>query len=167
MSEDKEIWHAYTRSVKPTGSLKKPFKLTIKDKANIKAQKTVATIPAISSARPDNRIVLAPIQFTKKTERSLRQGLVDIDAKLDLHGMTQMQAYAALDRFMTAEVKLGHRTLLIITGKGSLGNSILRLNLPQWLETLPVATHILDLRTAAPRHGGTGAFYIILKRRRD
>jgi DNA-nicking Smr family endonuclease len=187
-SDDKEIWTAYAKGVKRTKSA------TGKSMRHSGESRDIDTLSArksrqnsasharpakISTASVSGDSVWIPafagmtptIAFTRKTERAMRDGSLPLDAKLDLHGMTQSQAFAMLEKFMVAQVKKGNRNLLIITGKGSAGQAsdrgVLRSSLPQWLENLSVATHILSLRQAAPKHGGTGAFYVILKRRRD
>jgi DNA-nicking Smr family endonuclease len=99
-------------------------------------------------------------------ERRLRQGSIAIKARLDLHGMRQDEAHGALESFMTRHAKAGHRSLLIITGKGRGGEGVLRSSLEGWLATLPEAGQILALRPAALKHGGTGAFYVLLRRRK-
>jgi DNA-nicking Smr family endonuclease len=103
----------------------------------------------------------------RKTERRLREGDVALDARLDLHGMTQSQAHAALAGFMKAQAAAGARNLLIITGKGRNNEGVLRTQLTHWLDALPEAALIRDTRQAAARHGGDGAFYVMLKRRRE
>jgi DNA-nicking Smr family endonuclease len=102
----------------------------------------------------------------RKSERRLREGDITLDARLDLHGMTQAEAHAALTDFMKAQAAAGARNLLIITGKGRNNEGVLRLQLTHWLETLPQAALIRDIRLAAPRHGGDGAFYVMLKRQK-
>jgi len=105
--------------------------------------------------------------FDRDTERDLRTGTRRIDARLDLHGMTQSAAHAALTQFMAQAAASDARTLLIITGRGKEGAGVLRANFRTWLDAMPASRHILDIRRAAPRHGGEGAFYILLKKRRD
>jgi DNA-nicking Smr family endonuclease len=185
VNEDIEIWQAYAKGVK---RLEKQLPSAIAKEPNSKrhscgsrnpealsfetvlfSSKTSdignnAWIPAFAGMTPKKQLATL---FDRRREKQLRQGALSIDARLDLHGLTQRQAYTELEKFMAAQVKLGHRNLLVITGKGSMGQSVLRSNLPQWLESLPSAAHILDLRSAAPKHGGAGAFYVILKRPRD
>jgi DNA-nicking Smr family endonuclease len=103
--------------------------------------------------------------FDRRIERSLRLGKIEIEARIDLHGMTQEKAYAALENFMATQAKRGHRHLLIITGKGKNKEGTLRSNLPHWLQSLPETPQILTLRPAAPKHGGEGAFYVMLKKK--
>ena len=100
----------------------------------------------------------------RRAEKELRQGEIEIEARIDLHGMTQAKAYAALARFMAVQVKNRRRKLLVITGKGREGQGVLRQNLRDWLRSLPEAPSLLALRPAAPKHGGDGAFYVVLRR---
>ena len=77
--------------------------------------------------------------------------------------MTSEKAYKALVIFIKQQVKLENRRLLVITGKGS---GILRSSLPNWLTTANLSEQILAFDTAKPKHGGDGAYYILLKRKR-
>jgi DNA-nicking Smr family endonuclease len=99
----------------------------------------------------------------KNTAESFRKGKEPIDAKLDLHGMTQEKAHNALIAFIEKQVKLESRRLLVITGKGS---GILRSALPRWLTAPNLNKSILAFDVAKAKHGGDGAFYILLKRKR-
>jgi DNA-nicking Smr family endonuclease len=118
---------------------------------------------AVAAAKADLR---QPPFLGKSREKALRQGEIEIEARIDLHGMTQARAQTALARFIAAQVKTKRRHVLIITGKGRAGSGILRANLAGWLESLPEAACILALRPAALRHGGDGAWYVILRARR-
>jgi DNA-nicking Smr family endonuclease len=103
----------------------------------------------------------------KNTLTRLKRGEMEITSRIDLHGMTQADAHAALDAFIARGVSRGARLLLVITGKGSGGDGVLRRQLPHWLHAGPHATRILRLEPAHLRHGGTGAWYVYLRRRRD
>jgi DNA-nicking Smr family endonuclease len=102
----------------------------------------------------------------RRTAERLRKGEMAIDRRLDLHGMTQERAHAALDRFVRGAWADGARMLLIITGKGSGGEGVLRRSLPQWLNAGEHAPRVLRMETAQPKHGGGGAFYVLLRRQR-
>lgn len=171
-TDGRDIWQSYAKGVKPVSKRSNKSRDTDKILGENKHRNRIVPLaakPLLStngdSAGIAQRKALPEVQFTKKAERALREGTISIDAKLDLHGMRQTQAYAALEKFMAAQIKRGHRNLLIITGKGSTGQSVLRANLPAWLENL--GAPLLRLAPAALRHGGGGAFYVILKRRRD
>ena len=92
-----------------------------------------------------------------------------IERRIDLHGMTQDHAHATLDRFIAAAWSDGKRMLLVITGKGNVGSGggVLRRSVPRWLAAGDHAARVLRVETAQPRHGGGGALYVLLRRRRD
>jgi DNA-nicking Smr family endonuclease len=99
----------------------------------------------------------------------LRRGQLPIEAVLDLHGMTQDEAHQALDRFVADAHEEGRRVLLVVTGKG-LGRAeggVLRAAVPRWLEEGPCRPKVLAHAPARPKHGGAGALYLLLRRRRE
>lgn len=104
----------------------------------------------------------------RRTAERLRKGAMEIDRRLDLHGMTEAAAHAALDRAVRQAWRDGARVLLVITGKGSVrdGGGVLRRNLPRWVAAGDSAAHVLRIETAQPRHGGGGAYYVLLRRQR-
>lgn len=103
--------------------------------------------------------------FDRATETKMRKGRLPLEGTLDLHGMTQERAFAALLRFVRAAVAQEKRTLLVITGKGARGEGVLRRLLPLWLEEEPfLKSHRLALTPAQPKDGGSGAFYLRLRK---
>ena len=109
-----------------------------------------------------------------KLRRKLMRGQMEIDGTIDLHGMRQTEARAALVRFVNARVNRGDRTILVITGKGLkktdetatviVERGILRSMLPIWLNEPDLAPLISGWGASAQGHGGEGAFYVRLKR---
>jgi len=95
---------------------------------------------------------------------ALKAGTMWIDARLDLHGMMQHQAYSELGRFIQKQVTRGARLLLIITGKGKDLHGVLRASLPGWLMAGEFKPHILTIHPAHPKHGGDGATYVLLRK---
>jgi len=102
-------------------------------------------------------------------DRRLAQGMVQPDLAIDLHGHTLDSAYRTLDAGLDQAIARGARMLLLVTGKpreqGS-GRGAIRAAVGDWLAASRHASDIAAVRGAHPRHGGTGALYIILKRRR-
>lgn len=96
-----------------------------------------------------------------RIERNLSLGDVMIEAKIDLHGKTEADAHDAFQTFVKKQEALNRRLLLIITGK----SGVLRQNLPRWCDVPPLSDGVLALRTAAPHHGGDGAYYLLLRKR--
>lgn len=101
-----------------------------------------------------------------RVERNMSLGDVVIEAKIDLHGKTEAEAYEAFKTFIETQSKRGRRMLLVITGKGQDGTSVLRSNLPRWCEVAPFDEAVLAVRTAAQHHGGDGAYYVLLRKQR-
>ena len=99
-------------------------------------------------------------------ERRIVRGREEIDARIDLHGMDQDQARAAVTAFLLRAQADGHRAALVITGRGKLGGGVLRRRFPDWLSEAPLRTVVAGLASAHRRHGGEGAFYVALKRPR-
>jgi DNA-nicking Smr family endonuclease len=99
-----------------------------------------------------------------------------IEARIDLHGMTQTEAHRALDSFLARAHCDGRRCVLVITGKGlrkpaedeGYGGEtgILRSAVPRWLNEAPNRARILAFAWAQPNHGGGGALYVLLRRHR-
>lgn len=96
----------------------------------------------------------------------LKRGLHRIEARLDLHGMTQAEAHGALAAFIAASRTAGRRCVLVITGRGlgQNGPGVLKSSVPRWLEELELRRHILAIAPAQPQHGGPGASYLLLRR---
>jgi DNA-nicking Smr family endonuclease len=97
----------------------------------------------------------------------LKRGLHTIEARLDLHGMTQAEAHRELIGFVIASYELGRRCVLVITGRGlgPDGPGVLKSAVPRWLEEAGLRRRILAVAAAQPRHGGAGALYLLLRRR--
>ncbi|AJD54105.1 DNA-nicking Smr family endonuclease [Thalassospira sp. MBR-102] len=107
----------------------------------------------------------------KSTAKKFQKGQMSIDGRIDLHGMTQDVAHHALNAFIEDSWRAGKRCVLVITGKGSRADEygrtgLLRQRTPQWLSAPRLRTRILAISEARIQHGGSGAFYVLLKRRR-
>lgn len=138
-----------------------------------KAAKPETPPPSPPSAAPP-----ALSSFDRKAARRLRQGQVEIEARIDLHGMRQHEAHIALRRFLHTSFARGLRWVLIITGKGGprrprddeddVGygtpeRGILRRNVPMWLAEPELRAIVVSYTTAAISHGGEGAIYVQLR----
>lgn len=109
---------------------------------------------------------ISPPQLDRRTDERLKKGKMPLEARLDLHGMTQDEAIIKLSQFIKASYSQGFRTILVITGKGSLRKpGILRQNVPEWLTRDEYDGIVLKTVSAQPKDGGTGAYYVYLKRR--
>lgn len=103
-----------------------------------------------------------------RVQRRLRRRATP-EATLDLHGMTQKEAFQALYRFLERAHLQGTKTVRVITGKGSRakakspGSGVLRDLFPQWLESPPLSLWVSQWTQARPQDGGTGAWYVYLR----
>jgi DNA-nicking Smr family endonuclease len=109
------------------------------------------------------------VGLDRRSAERLSAGRLPIDGRLDLHGLTQAEAVERLAAFIAGAHSAGKRCLLVITGKGLARDSrgILREQVPRWLNQAPNRAHVLAFDYARPQHGGTGALYVLLKRRRE
>ena len=111
----------------------------------------------------------------RRLEQKMSRGQIDIDSTLDLHGMTQEEAKHAIINFIKVANKNNLKIILIITGKGiSIENTntrntnryergVLNKNLPAWLQMPEIRDYVNGYRYANQKHGGEGAYYILLK----
>jgi DNA-nicking Smr family endonuclease len=113
----------------------------------------------------------------RQTARQLERGKLAVEARLDLHGMRQSEAHAALRRFLKSAQGKGYRHVLVITGKGSEPEErrsfyeedergVLRQAVPHWLAQPDLAQVVVSYSEAPRRLGGEGALYVRLRRPR-
>jgi hypothetical protein len=107
------------------------------------------------------------VGLDRRNNLRFKRGQMPIEARLDLHGMGREQAYVALSQFIQMQHQRQKRCVLVITGKGKQGLGMLRHAVPQWLMMAPQRDKILRYHHAQPQDGGSGAYYILLKRQRD
>jgi DNA-nicking Smr family endonuclease len=185
---DSELWRAALRDVKPLRK-RKPSPAPPRAAPPNSAPKPAPpkTAPARPPAAPrPGPADLQPITglrapgLDKASAERLKRGRYPIEARIDLHGMTQDDAHRALGDFLARSADGGLRCVLVITGKGlrrldderpggagSQGSEIgiLRNAAPRWLNEGPNRARILAFAAAQPRHGGGGALYVLLRRR--
>jgi DNA-nicking Smr family endonuclease len=108
-----------------------------------------------------------PADVDPNLHRRLAIGREALAARIDLHGLTQDAARTALTGFVRRSVDDGWRAVLVITGKGVSGDGVLRRRVPEWLAAPPIREHVAGVSEAHRRHGGEGALYVALKRKRQ
>jgi DNA-nicking Smr family endonuclease len=178
--EEHELWRSIARSLKPlrkrAARAKDDARVAKPDSASPPktAKSTRTAKPARSSpppAKPPGPPPLAPL--ARREKQRLVRGRAAIDARIDLHGMTQAQAHAALARFMRRAQHDGARFVLVITGKGVRAGEhagergVLRRQVPHWLRLAELRDIVLGFEEAHVTHGGEGALYVRLRRTRD
>jgi DNA-nicking Smr family endonuclease len=178
---DFHLWHEVAGSVSPLERTRRRLKQLDHETLPLpsvapppKARKLVPSRP-MPSYRSDGKPGRGPgTGIEPNLKKRLQRGTTDIDGTIDLHGMRQAEAHAALSRFIHARVSRGDRTILVITGKGlkKLGHDaativeagVLRTMLPVWLSDPKLSPLIAGWDVAAQSHGGEGAYYVRLRR---
>lgn len=101
-----------------------------------------------------------------RTAQRFKRGRMDIDGRIDLHGMGQEAAHIALIRFISGSASAGLRCVLVITGQGERGQGVLKKMVPRWLNDETLRPMVLSFSQAQVEHGGYGALYVLLRRNR-
>jgi DNA-nicking Smr family endonuclease len=172
-TQEQKLWSDVTRSVAPLR--RQPLPADPAPPAapgKPKPKPKPAHVPARSAppaARPT-----APLEtFDRRLKQRLARGTEVIDARVDLHGKTQSEAHAALFSFLRKAQSDGAKFVLVITGKGGSagedfsGRGVLKRQVPQWLRLPEFRRYVLGFEDAHLRHGGAGALYLRIRRRRS
>lgn len=130
---------------------------------------------AVVSAPANSGKGAGGLAMDHKAWRRMTRGKLAPEARLDLHGLTLAQAQPRLQSFILGAVSRECRLVLVITGKGRgdqgavplpVRPGALRHAVPHWLRMPPLAGHVLEVAQAHQRHGGAGAYYVYLRRKR-
>ena len=122
---------------------------------------------------PAEALAAAPLRMDHKAHQKMTRGRIEPEARIDLHGMTLAEAHPELIRFVLNAHDAGKRLVLVITGKGKRGEDdgpiprrmgVLRHQVPHWLHLPPLGPVVLQVAPAHLKHGGTGAYYVYLRR---
>lgn len=178
---DFDLWSEVARTVKPLGKTRR--RIAASDPPKITTRKPPAA-PAPAIARPSRPARSSPPQLTgldRQSERRMSRGKVEIDARIDLHGMGLEVARLRLHDFLARQRGEGARLVLVITGKGASPfarhtlhgvthfhtperDGRLRREIPEMFHEAAFRSLIAGFQPAHPRHGGGGAFYVKLRR---
>lgn len=174
-AEERALWDDVVRAIRP---LKRSRKRAAShdDPAATKAAPAPAKEvirappPATAAAPKPPRAGPPPLASLGRRERSqLARGRKEIEARLDLHGMTQTRAHRALLGFLERASDDGLSFVLVITGKGGAGSGegrgVLRRQVPEWLGLPEFRACVVGFEEAHIGHGGAGALYIRIRRR--
>jgi DNA-nicking Smr family endonuclease len=166
---DADLWDKVKKTVTPIKISKKPLAASTTDKKKPADKPTPSPTPRRPAVAPSAAPAVkntAPGLLERSATRRITRGDDVIEARLDLHGMTQAQAHTRLVSFIQRAQAKGLRTLLVITGKGRLseGGGVLKRQLPLWLESGDLAGAVLSFAPAHIKDGGGGAFYLRLRK---
>lgn len=179
-ADENALWKTVTRSVSPLRK-RKPIESS---EANVVATPLTAAKPPKASvaavdhvkpaARPAKPAPPPLAQLARRAKQRIVRGSEQIDARIDLHGLTQQQAHDALRRFLRNAQANGAKLTLVITGKGARAASfdgsergVLKRLVPQWLQLGDMRPYVVGFEAAHVTHGGEGALYVRVRRRRD
>ncbi|WP_339029281.1 Smr/MutS family protein [Bradyrhizobium symbiodeficiens] len=173
--EERALWEGVAKQVKPLRKHR-----AAKAHAAPRAEPSPAT-PVTRPASSPRQVAAAPAPpraakpvvpplapLGKRERTKLSRGRSQIEARLDLHGMTQTRAHRALTGFLHGAHHDGLTFVLVITGKGRSGgeSGVLRRQVPEWLSLPEFRSFVVGFETAHIGHGGEGALYVRIRRAR-
>jgi DNA-nicking Smr family endonuclease len=170
-NEEEALWRGFARSITPlrqaADAQKSPAE---KENAALAPAKPLDV--QVSAPPPAKTPPLAPLG--RRLKQRVARGREQIDARIDLHGMTQVEAHQALFRFLRRAQADGARIALVVTGKGSSRGEhdaerergVLKRQVPLWLSLPEFRSLIVGFEDAHVGHGGQGALYVRLRRGR-
>lgn len=161
--EELQLWSMVAATVHPMPGRKIP-KAEATPASTIDPNAPAARIPPPKPQAPHPKRGPAEGIEPRRKHRIARER-DPIGAHIDLHGLGQDQARAALERFVLRSWDEGMRAILVITGKGLRGDGVLRRMTPEWLADPRLRHAVAGISEAHHRHGGAGAIYIALKRK--
>ncbi|ULL01299.1 Smr/MutS family protein [Bradyrhizobium sp. I71] len=172
--EERELWDLVSRQVKPLRKPRVPktHAAPRQEASPAGPANRPASSPRPVAAAPSPRVTkpsIPPLAPLGKRERTkLSRGRSEIEARLDLHGMTQTRAHRALTGFLHRAHQDGLTFVLVITGKGRSGgeSGVLRRQVPEWLSLPEFRAFVVGFETAHIGHGGEGALYVRIRRAR-
>ncbi len=171
--EERRLWSHVARLVTPmTGMALPPDPEPEEKPAPAAPAGAPPPVPPPPPPRKPSLPPLAPVE--RRTLVALRRGRKDVDSVIDLHGMRQEEAHVALIGFLHRAQSAGHGIVLVITGKGGAASGggifeergVLRRMVPHWLRLPDLRSLVIGFEEASPQHGGSGALYVRLRRRR-
>ena len=174
--DEAKAWSRVARSIKRIGPEPSDFEALISAlEAGEPAGHAPTSPPANPPARPVSPLLHpstasnplkppVPTPANRGKEKRVRRGKLAVAATFDLHGHTQASAARALPGFLSNAQLDGARCVLVITGKGRLGEGVLKRNFLAWLETPEARSIVSGYAEAHQRHGGAGAFYVFLRK---
>jgi DNA-nicking Smr family endonuclease len=172
--DERQLWESVAGQTKPLRKRHRPVKSPA-----VLGRETGggAKLPATPKLTSPNGIIVkrkslpAPASLTRRERSQLSRGRKDIDARIDLHGMTQTRAHRALLRFLQNASGDGLTFVLVVTGKGrttgpDAERGVLRRQVPQWFALPEFRSLVAGFDEAHIGHGGKGALYVRLRRTR-
>ncbi|PKQ03593.1 MAG: DNA mismatch repair protein MutS [Alphaproteobacteria bacterium HGW-Alphaproteobacteria-12] len=189
--EERKLWRAVTKDAKPIS--RRPAEEAEAPREEPHKEKrpalpihppSLAPLHAVKPQPPHRPAEPPPLTgLDRRTSQRLARGQMEVEATLDLHGHSQEAAHGALNAFVSRSRGRGLRCVLVITGKGASPyarhtlhgasfyevperQGVLRSAVPRWLNEAELRAHVSGFQPAHPKHGGGGAFYVWLRKKR-
>jgi len=173
--EERALWTGFVRSITPLREAEDAPEVPARESEPVAA---VVVPQPVSNLAPPSPVKKSPplAPLGRRLRQRVGRGREPIDARFDLHGLTQGEAHAALRRFLLRAQAEGARTVLIVTGKGTgrsledRGNDaarergVLKRQVPLWLALPEFRALVIGFEDAHASHGGQGALYVRLRR---
>jgi DNA-nicking Smr family endonuclease len=172
--DEDALWRGVAKSIRPLRTLRASTRVAAERAAPPPAAKSapavVSRTPAPQPLREPAKAAPALAVLDRRTRQKLARGRENIDARIDLHGMTQAEAYSALLRFLHRVQDDGAKFVIVVTGKGARGatgeRGVLRRQVPLWLSLPEFRVLVVSFEAAHIGHGGDGALYVRIRRGR-
>ncbi len=181
-ADERALWARVAHSVKPLAKRKVAEPLSQIERAEFAAAlaRPVAPLRVHNAAKRENPSGLSRAARNDANtldggwDKRLLKGAVSPDFTIDLHEETLASAHMKLNQSLHYAISIDARIILLITGRPARDNprlpptsrGVIRASIKDWLQASPHASAIAATRPAHPRHGGGGALYVILRRRR-
>lgn len=177
--EERKLWAIVARTVAPL----RPEDMMAEPPAPPVVEAPVVSAPSkgagpsanakLGKAVPPPPPPLHPIE--RRTLTRVARGTIEIDGRIDLHGLTQLDAHDRLHGFLRDAQSRGSKLVIVITGKGKVGGDdpygmnergVLRRRVPQWLAEPGLRNIVIGFEEAHRSHGGGGALYVRIRKKR-
>jgi len=169
--EERVLWTTVTKSIAPLRELPAADMNDAAEPAtSTRSAKRAAKPGPIAPALPEKKSPPPLAPLGRRMKQRVARGKDEIDGRLDLHGLTQSEAHAALFRFLRTASTRGARLVLVITGKGARAaegeRGVLKRQVPLWLGLPEFRALVIGFEDAHIAHGGEGALYVRVRRAR-
>jgi DNA-nicking Smr family endonuclease len=170
--DDNALWHAVKKTLVPLRKSKASAGPNIEEGKQSKpsAKRKHVHIVPVQPAPPTSS--LPPLaNFDRRARSKIARGSTEIEGRLDLHGHKLAEAKHRLADFLARAQSREKSLVLVITGKGTLARhgaerGVLKREVPMWLGSAEFRPFVIGFEEAASRHGGAGALYVRVRRKR-
>ena len=175
--EDLRLWRSVTSKVTPIG---RPTDASTHDKESAQRAQRAHPSASIRTQKPLRSESPRPAILDRRSATRIARGRTAIDARVDLHGLTQEAAHRRLAAFLHDAQADNAGLVLVITGKGTTTRregsydgsdggerGVLRRVVPEWLQSASLRPYVVGFGESARHHGGAGALYVRIRRRRS